>query len=369
MFVIRQMLKMGMQHLVLPLVYDFWRVVYHRRKKELIVLADGHHNTMPYSMINVYEELKRRGYSVTVMLQDDRAVSQIQKLRFSVRFMRIYAQARIVFICDNFFPVVSCRKSRETQVVQLWHSCGLLKKMGYDTGEDIPRYYIGNVYKNYDLVTVSAPEVEMHLTRAMHQKPGIVRALGVSRTDTYFDESWIRECREQFWERYPQARGKKVILWAPTFRGNAAEPRQDGMEAVLSLERELGEAFFVIRKVHPHVEARYHLSNCEIPTERLLPVADLMITDYSSVLFDYLFFGKPYVLFAPDLEEYTEKRGFYVPYESISPYVVTQDANLTETVKNALGTQDQDWIEAQSRRHISACDGHATQRILNHLGL
>lgn len=369
MFVIKQIIKMGLQHLVLPLVYDFWRIVYWKKEKELLIFADSRHETLPYSMQNVYDALKKKGYPVILELHDDTKVSQITSVLNAVRFMKLYAQARIVFICDNFFPVISCRKSSKTKVVQLWHSCGLLKKMGYDTGEDIPKYYIGNVYKNYDLVTVSAPAVEPHLTGAMHQEPGIVKALGVSRTDTYFDQEWIRGCRERFYEKYPLASGKKIILWAPTFRGNAADPRQEGMDAVLKLEKELGETCFVIRKVHPHVEAKYALSNCEIPTEQLLPVADLMITDYSSVLFDYLFFKKPYVLFAPDLEEYVKKRGFYVAYESLSPYIVINEEMLKETVLRAVTDPDQSWIEAQYDLHISSCDGKVTERILQYLGL
>lgn len=369
MFVIKQLIKMGLQHLVLPLVYDFWRIVYGRKEPELILFADARHETLPYSMKNVYEELKEKEVPIILELYDDTKISQPASFFKAVHFMKLYAQAKVVFICDNFFPVISCRKSPKTKVVQMWHSCGLLKKMGYDTGEDIPKYYIGNVYKNYDLVTVSSPAVVPHLTSAMHQKNGIVKALGVSRTDTYFDTEWIDNCRKQFYERYPQAVGKKIVLWAPTFRGNAADPKQEGTEAVLKLEKELGKDYFVIRKVHPHVEARYALSNCEIPTEQLLSVADLMITDYSSVLFDYLFFQKPYVLFAPDLEEYVKKRGFYVDYESLSPYIVTKEEDLKENVLQALSDQDQGWIKAQYDLHIASCDGKVTKRILQYLGL
>lgn len=190
----------------------------------------------------------------------------------------------------------------------------------------------------------------------------------MSRTDTYFDQEWIQKCKGQFYETYPEAEGKKIVLWAPTFRGNAGNPYQEGTEAVLRLEKELGEQYFVIRKVHPYVEAREHLSNCVIPTEQLLPVTDLMITDYSSVLFDYLFFKRPYVLFAPDLETYLEKRGFYVEYDSLSPYVVTAGEQLKETVQKAIESREQSWIQDQYDLHISACDGQVTERILKWLG-
>ncbi|MBQ8858131.1 MAG: CDP-glycerol glycerophosphotransferase family protein [Lachnospiraceae bacterium] len=369
MFIIKQFLKMLLQHMVLPVIYTFWRIVYCRKEPQLIVFADAHHETFPYSMKNMYDALTKKGCSVVTEIHDYSKVSQLKSFCLAARFMKIYAQAKVVFICDNFFPVVSCNKSKKTKVVQLWHSCGLLKKMGYDTEEDIPKYYLGNVYKNYDLVTVSAPACEEHLTRAMRQKEGVVKALGVSRTDTYYDQKWIDFCKSQFYEAYPEAEGKKVILWAPTFRGNAGDPYQVGTEAIMQLEKELGEKYFVIRKVHPHIENRYHLSNCSIPSEQLFPVADLMITDYSSIVFDYLFFKKPYILFAPDMEEYLDKRGFYVEYESLCPYVITEEEKLKENVLSVLNGQNEDWIQQQYDFHISSCDGHVTERILAYLAL
>ena len=69
---------------------------------------------------------------------------------YGKNFMQVYAQAEYVFINSYFLPVSSCRKRKETTVVQLWHSGGLMKKMGYDTTEDIPKYYKGNPTANYD---------------------------------------------------------------------------------------------------------------------------------------------------------------------------------------------------------------------------
>lgn len=369
MFLIKQVLKMALQNIVLPVVYLFWRIIYCGKEPNLIVFADAHHDSLPYSMKNVYDMLHKRGYKTVDIFQDYGKVSQIKSFGFAMKFMRIYARAKYIFICDNFFPVVSCKKRRKTKVVQLWHSCGLLKAMGYDTKDDIPKYYVGNVYKNYDLVTVSAPACVKYLTTAMRQPEGVVKPLGVSRTDTYFNQEWIESCQRKFYEQYPEARGKKIVLWTPTFRGNAGEPYQVGTESILNMEKDLGEEYFVIRKVHPHVEAKYHLSNCSIPSEELLAVADLMITDYSSIVFDYLFFKKPYVLFAPDIEAYMADRGFYVEYESLSPYVVTVGEKLAENVKRAMADSEHSWIEEQYQYHLSSCDGKTTERILNYLEL
>ena len=68
-------------------------------------------------------------------------------------FMKLYAVSQTVVICDNFLPVASCRKRKGTKVIQLWHAGGALKKFGYDTADDIPAYYKGNVMANLPLVT------------------------------------------------------------------------------------------------------------------------------------------------------------------------------------------------------------------------
>lgn len=344
---------MLLQHFVLPCVYDFWRIVYRNRKPELIVFADAHHDTMPFSMMEIHEQILRRGYQVVDQIYNFAKMGQLGTVLVSIRFMKLYAQAKYVFICDNFLPVSSCKKRAETKVIQLLHSSGLLKRMGYDTDEDIPAYYHGNVYRNYDLVTVSAPCCVEPFSRSLRQDPGVVQPLGTSRTDVFYRENWQRNCADLFYSCYPEARGKKVILWAPTFRGNAGDPYQIGVEEIERLEKELGEDYILIRKVHPHVDTKYHLSNCDIPTEQLLPVTDLMITDYSSVVIDFLFFNKPYVLFAPDLEEYQQKRGFYVEYDSLTPYVVTDEKALKENVLAALNDQNMDWIEKNREYHRS----------------
>lgn len=105
--------------------------------------------------------------------------------------------------------------------------------------------------------------------RALHLDKSRIRATGISRTDYYFDADWNTKCRERFLEQYPQARGKKIAVWAPTFRGNAAMPYLVGTEDVKRAARELGDAWFVVIKAHPHIDAHGKVSNCDLPTEEL----------------------------------------------------------------------------------------------------
>ena len=155
-FYIKQVLKMAMQQIYLPMLYK--RYAGKPVEKGLVIFADAHHEDLPFSMRKMYETLQGDPeYKNETWVTDFGKMGYGSLLKWLKQFMKRYAAAEYVFICDNFLPVSACTKRPETKVVQLWHSGGLLKKSGYDTTEDIPKMYKGDsVYKNYDLLTVSA---------------------------------------------------------------------------------------------------------------------------------------------------------------------------------------------------------------------
>lgn len=400
MFWIRQVIKMLLQNIVLPLFYAW----YARKpvEKGSILFADAHHDEVPFSMRRVYEALtsgcpEGRPYRITVCVRDFNRMPYGELLRYLLWFMKQYAAAEYVFVCDYYLPAAACRRRPETTVVQLWHSCGLMKKIAYDAGQDIPKGYHGDLFGNYTYLTLSSQAcvpVHAHALRIPEER---IRATGVSRTDYYFDENWNRRCRESFYEQYPQARGRKIALWAPTFRGNAAMPHLEGLQEVLRTAEALADDWYFVIKAHPHVDAHERISNCSIPTEELLPAANLMITDYSSVMFDFLLYRKPVILFAPDLEQYEAERGFYLDYRSI-PYPYARTAQeLERAVRDSVKIQrgddgqegrqpdrdlraactpagcresgEEEAVERFREMYVGACDGHATERILELVGL
>lgn len=366
-FVMRQWIKMAVQRFFLPLVY---RVYKHGKIDEkLIVFADAHHSGLPYSMETIRGEIGKLDYKIVDLYVDYQKESYLKTIKAMILFMKYYAKARYVFICDNFLPVASCKKRKETTVIQLWHAGGILKKYAYDTEDDIPPFYKGNVFKNYDFLTVSAKCCIPVYNRAMRQPEGVVHATGLSKTDRFFDAAYIDKCKMQFLEMHPEHKEKKLILWAPTFRGKASDPYVIGLEEIRTLQQQLGDKWHIIIKAHPHVDSKGKVSNCDIPTEQLLPVADLLIVDYSSVLFDYVLLNKPMVLFAPDLEHYERERGFYIDYRSIPGTLALDGSKLKESVIKELEEFDVEKIKIFKNKYMGACDGKATNRILKELNI
>ncbi|MCR5793458.1 MAG: CDP-glycerol glycerophosphotransferase family protein [Lachnospiraceae bacterium] len=364
-YVCKQFIKMFTQQILLPVVYNRYRHTQINTNK--IIFADAHHDSLPYSMEDVKNRLEQEGYEICLMCTDYQGHGALHVMRAMLSFMKHYATAKGVFICDNFLPVASCNKRPETKVVQLWHAGGILKKYAYDTNDDIPAYYKGNVFKNYDYLPVSAPICIPVYNRAMRQPEGVVHATGLSRTDRFFKESYLEGCKKEFYAAYPDAKGKKIVLFAPTFRGKASNPYVIGLDKIKQLEQELGDEWKVLIKVHPHMDAKTPTSNCTIPTERLLPVADVLIADYSSVIFDYVLLEKPMVLYAPDLEEYVKERGLYISYDEIPGRIVKEVDNLKDAVLEEYQNPPAQKLKDFKDKYMGSCDGNATERLLKEL--
>lgn len=368
----KQLAKMAMQNQYMPRLYQRNVKQNPQIQKGLILFADSHTDpgTIPFSMRKLFAVLSNDSrYTVKACIANFDKMGYGAMLRWINSFMALYAKAEYVFICNNFLPVSACEKRPETTVIQLWHSGGLMKKAGYDTADDIPKYYKGDVYKNYDLVTVSAPCCVPVFHQYMRQPEGVVVPTGISRSDYYFQNRWNEKNQEAFFAAHPEAKGKKVILWAPTFRGNAASPTLYGMDAIRRVMEQTGDRYHWVIKLHPHLEGKGMNSNCSIPCEELFAAANLLITDYSSTLFDYLAYKKPFVLFAPDLEEFQKTRGFYVPYDSFPTTVAQNEAELEAAIANELQNRNPSDLAACYDYHMTNCKGRATYNILKQLNL
>lgn len=331
----------------------------------MVIMADGHSNDRPERMQLMYEGLVNRKYNVMEWYCDFQSMSYVRAMGKMLHFMKCYAQANYVVISDNFLPVSSCKKRAGTYVVQLWHGCGAFKKFGYDTEDDIPADYVGNVFKNYDLVPVSGPKSVGPFTSAMRLEKDVCQPIGVSATDYYYDEAYNNNCRLEFYKKHPEAEGKKIMLWAPTFRGSAANPSVCGAEVMENLREQLTEEWYVITKYHPHMESKGMCSTTDIPTEQLLPFVDLLVTDYSSIIFPYAIYEKPILFFAPDLEEYWNTRGFYLEYESLPGIIARNEQELKDGIHNVDFAFNRDTMDEFYHEYMVGCDGNATNRILD----
>ena len=367
-FRVKQIIKMIFQQVILPVIYNIYAVK--PVIPNTVILADAHHDEIPFSMLAIKDELMQHPeLQTTELYWNNSSCSVLGIFRNMACFMKKYATAETVIICDNFLPAASCRKRKGTSVIQLWHACGAFKKFGYDTSADIPSYYKGNVLANCDLVTVSSQICVKPFSSAMRLPEKAVRPVGVSRTDLYFNDTFNQACRNQFFSQYPNAQGKKIVLWVPTFRGNPGIASVKGLDDILHARDQLKDTHYFIIKLHPHTQAHIEGTNCSISSEELLPVADVVITDYSSILFDAMIYKHPLILFVPDLDEYLDNRGFYLDYNTLPGLraqnleqllQILTDEDLLHSSVNKVYTDFYD-------KYMASCDGHSTKRIINYI--
>ncbi len=370
----KQYIKMFVQGAYLPGVYD--RAAADSIDPKKIIFADAHNHSAPYSMRRLEAACRSAGFNVETHYSDYQKDGFSSTYKNMQNFMKSYATAKAVVISDTFLPVASCKKRPETKVVQLWHGAGALKKFGYSTTDDVPAYYRGNIYGNYDLITVSGHAAVEPFATSMRANPGVARDIGISRTDNYFDEAYMEDMRKRVWDAYPDAKNKKVALFAPTFRGSAEAAGEDEIfDTVKNLHAGLSDDWYLIVSAHPHARnAKSVLNEPGVArtaegfcTEEIMLIADVLITDYSSIIFDYLFLKRPVILFAPDYEAYDRKRGFFTPFEKLPGRIVTDEAALADAIDAECSGYDSARAEAYIAEYLEACDGHATDRILEYL--
>ena len=313
-------------------------------------------------------------------------VRRREQLRREAAFIKEFATAGYVFTSDYLKVIGGFTKRKETTVVQLWHGCGAFKKFGFSTAdlmfggtrEEKDKY---PDYRNEDLITVSSPEVIWAYEEAMgHHGDGSVQATGISRTDVFFDEAFIRDAKERVIKAVPEAAGKKIIMYAPTFRGRVRNASPPDRLDVQEMKEALGDEYFLLIKHHPFAKARPLIpGECRdfakdvtgsMSIDDLICSADICISDYSSLIFEYALFGRPMIFFAYDLDEYNDWRGFYYNYDELTPGpVVSTTEEIIKYIENIGSEFDADAVTDFRNKYMSACDGHATERILERIGL
>lgn len=185
-------------------------------------------------------------------------------------------------------------------------------------------------------------------------RPEQVHNLGMPRTDAYFN--------------YKRESTGRVYLYAPTYRTLEEyvpveidwQYISDNMlpDEVMVVKGHMMETALMLDKQYPNI---IEIASW-LPTAPILMESDVVITDYSSVIFDGYVMRLPAVLFAKDKEHYLKTRGMYYPYpEGYSGRYCTDEKHLLELMRQAEWS-DQD--EHYRRMFCEKCDGNSTQRVL-----
>ncbi len=292
------------------------------------------------------------------------------------------ATSRFFIVDDFYFPIYVIKPRRGTECVQLWHAAGAFKKFGWSTvGKDFgpSEEYLRTVkvHSNYSRVYVSSEKVIPAYAEAFNMSEKQIYPLGVPRTDYFYQTEEHIELKNRFAQQYPQVREKKIILYAPTFRGKSHYQEEFVIPVDLDLmRRQLSNEHVLIIHLHPYM--KLHLNSIEqysdfvlyinngYNIQELLVLADMLITDYSSVIFDYSLLKRPIVFMANDLETYLKERDFYYPYLDFIPGpFFTETLPLTKWINEKFYNMER--VEEFQQEFFDYTDGKASERIVKHL--
>ena len=244
---------------------------------------------------------------------------------------------------------------RDGQVfIDLWHGTPL-KLMGIDYASEIASIgHIQHPLLSSDYLLYPNEYMMNIMLRAYQIEkiyPGKVLLEGYPRNAVFFDDKRRLEVKEKL-----GFEDREVFIYMPTYRGEVQkidDNRDFIVEFLAKMDEMLDENQLLIAKLHPYDESSIDYSNFNnvisfpegFETYDVLNVCDVLITDYSSVLFDFANTGKKIILYNYDEENYLSSRGIYIPLDEL-PFSKVQDADaLINELNTPKNYDDNDFLE------------------------
>jgi CDP-ribitol ribitolphosphotransferase len=359
-----------------------------------VVLATSHDPTLRGNLAVIQEAIGERwpDLPVSTLTSAPRASTRRSAGRFgrvvrmalsAVRAGHLLARSRVFIVDDYFFPIYVIRPRSGTTIIQTWHAAGAFKKFGYsvlDKTFGVDEGFVAKIaiHSNYDVCLVSSMAVAEHYSDAFRLPiERFSSRTGLPRTDVLFDPDRRARAADDVRRMYGLPDGRRIVLYAPTFRGTSIGHAEAGSLLDLDvLHTALAADHVVLVRLHPFVSsdgvieprhAGFAVDASDHPDiNELLLASDVLVTDYSSVIFEYALLDRPMVFYAPDLDAYEGERGFYFDYRSGVPGPVFE---TTGDVARYLqsGALERDRIAAFRTWAWDVADGHATERFLDQI--
>lgn len=355
------------------------------RPRRRVVLATSHALEISGNLAFIRDELARRQPPIpTVVIAHRPDPSRRGLLSSSIAALKSgfqLATARVSVVDDYFLPMYAATPRAGTTYVQVWHASGAFKKFGYSVldktfGQTDAFVRRVAIHSNYAVCLVSASRFAPFYAEAFRQPlERFDSSIGVPRTDVFFGERRAAaEARVR--ARYPLP-ARRTILYAPTFRGrNISRARSPEELDLRALQQALGEDHVVLLRQHPFVRsarqiepelADFVIDVSDYPDiNELMLVSDVLVTDYSSAIYEYSLLGRPMAFFAPDHAAYEDERGFYFDFRTGVPGPVFETTSELAGWLRA-GDFDLDRVERFRAESFDVADGHATERFVDQL--
>lgn len=363
-------------------LFSFFYKYYHLKpvnKKKISFLSDSRID-ISGNFEYIYRKLLEKNLDVDIRFYLKSSIKE--KKSFSeIRLLAKAIATSKYIIVDDFYPLIYPLTIREkSELIQVWHAVGAFKTFGYSRVgmPGGPKPDSVN-HKNYTRALVSSHNISDKYAEGFGISINNILPIGIPRTDLFFDEVEKSVVVEKVYNELPFLKGKKVILFAPTFRGNGQQSAYYPYEMIdfKKIYREFsGKDYVFLLKIHPFVQNdpnipyKYTDFFYDVSTYReindLLLVTDILITDYSSVCFEYALLNKQMIFFSPDLADYMSSRNFYYDYLDFIPGSFATNTNelITQIREEKI---DYKKIDDFVHYFFDDLDGKASERFVDYL--
>lgn len=337
----------------------------------------------PFALfLEIIKDEKLSSYKHIWVVNDECKIPEEFKNIDGVIFIRrqsdTYMQclATCEYLINNVsFPEYFIRKTGQ-KYLNTWHGTPV-KFLGKDIKDEFLAHK--NVARNF-LQTSHLLSPNTHTTDILLQRydvanlfSGEVKELGYPRIDRTINISCERVGNIRM--RLGAISGQKIVLYAPTWRGmhgNATlDIEQLKKDLILLSEQDCCIAFrghhMTEQILNEHIVKGITVVPSDIDTNELLGVVDILITDYSSIAFDYFVRNKPIIYYAYDMEVYQQERGLYFPLNELPGTVCYNSSELIKTLNDYLAAVNHFDASRGIDKYCSQDDGRVSQRVINWL--
>ncbi|MFV0556612.1 MAG: CDP-glycerol glycerophosphotransferase family protein [Lactovum sp.] len=338
---------------------------FHKNRVTFISLE---HDNLSKDFKLIYDKLVQEGkYEVKTLLFKFKP-GLIGNIKYGLTCIRqIFAlnNSRLIIIDYNNFVISRFKHRKRVKILQIWHATGAIKKFGNSVSRD---YKI----QNYDYTIVASEFYQEVYSSSFNIPKNQISITGIPLNDQLFDLDFKKEAKEMLYERYPILQEKKVLTYAPTFRGRISKQFKEIDINFQWLKERLSEDYILIYKSHPLISNSRYANDPNILfieeelTSWLFCITDILVTDYSALTIDWMIFDKPVISFAPDFEKYNQAPGFVFNYlEEFPGPVCFNEEDLLKAIKQPDLEKYKEKRQKFIEKTYQYKDGQSLNRVIN----
>lgn len=365
---------------ILRTMYSFFRMLYASKRKNTILFMSEQNMVIASNLKAVSDRMKERGMDKEYRLLYSARSATVgsQDVLSWARVIQKLAKSSIIVI-DDHVPMFDWLKlGKDTKLIQLWHAGAGFKSSGYSRWGHMGCPNAVSCHRQYNFGIAGSKNIAPFFSEVWGINDEQIIPTGMPRMDEYLKDEYREEKTKQLFEQYALCKGKKVMLFAPTYRGRSKRTAHYPYELIdfAGLYEACGDEYVVLFKMHPWVsskvpiEKKYRDKFIDVGTypniNDLFYITDLLVTDYSSNIFEYSLMRKPMMFFAFDKIQYSFSRGFHRDYEKSAPGKVCY---TFEEFLEAFRQKDFEYekVEQYIEHHFDYIDSNASDRVIDWL--